>query len=168
VFKSKTTQINRHSVDKTGDPTESNIGPSSRIVLKAYATISHVIEKRKSTCKTSRSYQKASALCNVFVIENTVHNRNKASVRIAKIQIRGTKESGSSGTFNIHRSTIPPYIGHHKGDLEHQDPNIALLQVELHQDRLVAHSIHTQKKSFQKHSNTLATAICTKSRRALS
>jgi hypothetical protein len=159
VFKSKTIQINRHSVDQTIDPTESNIGPSSRIVLKAYATISHVIEKRKSTCKTSRSYQKASALCNVFVIENTVHNRNKASVRIA---------SGSSGTFNIHRSTIPPYIGHHKGDLEHQDPNIALLQVELHQDRLVAHSIHTKKKYFQKHSNILVTAICTKSRRTLS
>jgi hypothetical protein len=55
-----------------------------------------------------------------------------------------------SGTFNIHRSTIPPYIGHHKGDLEHQDPNIALLQVELHQDRLVAHSIHTQKKNPSK------------------
>jgi hypothetical protein len=30
-FKSKTIQINRHSVDQTIDPTESNIGPSSRI-----------------------------------------------------------------------------------------------------------------------------------------
>jgi molybdenum cofactor biosynthesis enzyme len=43
--------------------------------------------KNVSQRATSRSYQKASALCNVFVIESTIHNRNKASVRKSKVVV---------------------------------------------------------------------------------
>jgi hypothetical protein len=88
-FKCKTIQINRHSVDQTIDPTESNIGPSSRIVLKAYATISHVIEKRKSTCKTSRSYQKSSACvtCSSSKAPSTIEIKRVCELRKSKFVV---------------------------------------------------------------------------------